>query len=81
MSNSLEQLILQMKDTPSTLGWGAILVLGQSQVNSLFQQQYSEAFSDLKFLPPAEWRIIPGFRKINKSTVGCCCVGADRSPI
>ncbi|MEB0207280.1 hypothetical protein [Pseudomonas sp. CCC3.1] len=52
MSNSLEQLLLRMKDTPSTVGWGAILVVGQSQVNALFTQQYADAFSELQFLPP-----------------------------
>ncbi|MFP3514895.1 hypothetical protein SB766_01620 [Pseudomonas sp. SIMBA_077] len=52
MSNSLAQLLLQMKDTPSTLGWGAILAMGQSQANSLLKQQYSDAFAAFQFFPP-----------------------------
>lgn len=75
MSNSLEQLILQMKDTPSTLGWGAILVLGQSQVNSLFQQQYSEAFSDLKFLPPLSGELYLDSEKSIKAQLGAVVLG------
>jgi hypothetical protein len=51
-SHSLAQLLEQMKDTPVTLGWGAVLAFGRTQINRLLEQQFVAGFSSVGFLQP-----------------------------
>ena len=58
--NSLQSLLVRMRQGSVTQGWGAVSVFSRSRVNRLLEQQYIERFDGYSFLPPFSGRITQG---------------------
>ncbi|WP_460141443.1 hypothetical protein [Pseudomonas sp. S2_E01] len=50
-ANSLTELLEIMKTGPKTQGWAAIAVFNRGRINQLLEQQYTNRFGSMDFLP------------------------------
>jgi hypothetical protein len=51
-SNSVEDILAQLKDRPVTRGWGAVAAFSRERLNAMLAEQFTASFNAANFLPP-----------------------------